>query len=972
MDKYLLQRGLALFLTSALACSSFAFNSAGLLASAADNPVTYESNLDSYAVYLEQHKGNPSPDTEINIDILDFAASENHAEIVENIGGRPGACVKLTDSGYIEWRFLVEHEGLYNIGVEYYNIEGKGSPILKSLKIDGDYPFNEAVGISFPRVFVSDYPVKTGPDGNILRSFPTDAQGNEMRPEQIEISLWQFKNITDNSGIYGEPLKFYFSQGEHTITFEAIREPSIIGSVKLYQAPGIANDDAEGQKTGQDSGALSLEVCLQGETAVRKSDPMLSPSSDYSTPSTEPSSPKVTLLNTIGGSKWQSPGQWIEYDFVVPESGFYKIGIKARQNFISGQPSGRKLYIDGRVPFESASFIKFPYSTSWEIIEVGKNGQADLVYLEKGRTHTIRLEVAYGPLADIIRRVNGLVERYLTVYRNMLMIIGPNPDTLRDYGFDTAIPDEIAELGRLSTETEEVYEDFVAFAGMGGQQAQILRSIADIAGKMSRNHRNIAKNFSDFSVDIAALGAFLSSVKSQPLEIDFISIVSPDVKFEKAEKGFWERVIYSLKQFFYSFFIDYSAVGSQKPEAVNVWLGSGTGGRDQADVLNNMIQDSFGEENDIDVNLKLVPPGALLTATLAGQGPDVALSLAQSDPVNYAIRGAVTDLTQFDGLNEVEKRFMPSAMEPMRFDGKVYGLPETQSFYMMFYREDILNQLSINVPQTWDDVIAIIPTLEKHHLQFGLPLPYAQASIGVGFPAYAMFLFQKGGELYTKDGKASALNTDAAIDAFEMWTRFYTDYGLLTAFDALTRFRTGETPILIENYGFYNQLSVAAPELEGRWKFGLVPGMVQPDGSIDRTVSGSVTACVIMSAAKNKEHAWRFLDWWTSADVQQKYGRELESVLGTAGRYQPANVEAIYRIPWKTADLALLTEQLKYTKGIQEVPGSYMTSRYVDFAFKQIVVDKKAGSDTAQTIIDASKLISGEMKVKRAEFGLGS
>ena len=63
-------------------------------------------------------------------------------------------------------------------------------------------------------------------------------------------------------------------------------------------------------------------------------------------------------------------------------------------------------------------------------------------------------------------------------------------------------------------------------------------------------------------------------------------------------------------------------------------------------------------------------------------------------------------------------------------------------------------------------------------------------------------------------------------------------------------------------------------------------------------------------------------------------------------------------------------EQLSYTKGMQEVPGSYMTSRYVDFAFKQMVVSRKPGANSAQIIMDANKLIADELKAKRAEFGL--
>lgn len=75
-----------------------------------------------------------------------------------------------------------------------------------------------------------------------------------------------------------------------------------------------------------------------------------------------------------------------------------------------------------------------------------------------------------------------------------------------------------------------------------------------------------------------------------------------------------------------------------------------------------MIDDTFLPETGIAMNLQLVSAGTLLPAVLAGTGPDLSLSNASTDPVNYAIRGAVMDLSGFDGFDEVAGRFHPSAM----------------------------------------------------------------------------------------------------------------------------------------------------------------------------------------------------------------------------------------------------------------------------------------------------------------------
>ena len=78
-----------------------------------------------------------------------------------------------------------------------------------------------------------------------------------------------------------------------------------------------------------------------------------------------------------------------------------------------------------------------------------------------------------------------------------------------------------------------------------------------------------------------------------------------------------------------------------------------------------------------------------------------------------------------------------------------------------------------------------------------------------------------------------------------MWTDFYELYKLpLLAFNPQNRFRTGEMPLVINNYPFYNILEVFAPEIgkRGKWGFTLVPGTMREDGTIDRTIPGGAIA----------------------------------------------------------------------------------------------------------------------------------
>ena len=203
-----------------------------------------------------------------------------------------------------------------------------------------------------------------------------------------------------------------------------------------------------------------------------------------------------------------------------------------------------------------------------------------------------------------------------------------------------------------------------------------------------------------------------------------------------------------------------------------------------------MIDDTFTADTGIQVNLKLVQMNTLLPATLAGQGPDVAMQISNDLPVNYAMRKAAADLTQFRDYEQVSTRFRSSSLVPYTFEQGVYALPETQTFNMLFYRKDVLYELGLEIPQTWDDVANTLAVLNKNHMEFGLPLVLVPSYPGENIPpnsVFAALLFQNGGSFYTEGSKASALDTRIGIETFKTWIEFYTDYKLEKEFDFANR-----------------------------------------------------------------------------------------------------------------------------------------------------------------------------------------
>lgn len=913
---------------------------------------------DGFEAYLNTHKDAGRPDREIVVQAESFASvSGMRAEVQEDFAGSPGQSVKTGEEGYIEWEVEVPETGWYHLGIRYYPVEGKSSSIEREIRLDGELPFAGAAAIVLPRVWTNE-------KDRIER----DNRGNDLRPRQVEAPAWQETVLKDMEGYYVEPYSFYFGQGRHTIRLVSVREPMVIDWIKLYQEPeSPAYDEIKQDYTARGyREAKDFLTKVQGEAAVWKSSPTLYPISDRASPATEPYHLSKIRMNTIGGYNWRMPGQTIAWDVEVPEDGLYRIAFKYRQNQLRGIFSTRKVWIDGKIPFRELEKVPFAYSGNFKMKVLGEGEEPYLFHLTKGR-HEIKMEVTLGDVAPLLRGVEASVLELNRIYRKILMVTGATPDLFRDYRLEDQIPELLEVFNRQSESLYAIAGALEQAAGGKSDRAAVLNTMAYQLKDLAAKPESLPRRLDNFKINIGALGTWILQVREQPLEIDYLIVSSPDSELPKADSAFLRKAGHELGAFYSSFFEDYNSIGnvSGDGDAVTVWIGTG---RDQAQVLKAMIDDTFTPKTGIDVNLKLVQMDILLPATLAGQGPDVAMQIGNDIPVNYAMRNAVQDLTGFPDFGDVAKRFRESAMVPYRYSDGVYALPEQQVFNMLFYRKDILEELNLETPRTWEDVKAMIPVLQKHHMEFGLPL--VQNTTGVGLvpnSTFAMLLYQNGGSFYKDGGKTSDLDSPVAMDTFKRWTEFYTHYKFPQFFDFASRFRTGEMPVGIAEYTFYNYLTVSAPEIRGLWAFVPVPATVAQDGSVRRDVGSSGSAAVIMKQTKNKDDAWQFLKWWTDKDTQVRFGREMEGLMGAAARYPTANVEALEELPWPIADYRNLQDQWQWVRGIPEVPGGYFTGRHLDNAFREVVNN---GTNTREALLDYVRYINDEIAVKRREFNL--
>ena len=828
---------------------------------------------------------------------------------------------------------------------------------------------NPAVWTEAMAQLVDDYDV---------RFFRADIDHNEIRESLQQTPRWQTYTFKDANGFVQEPFVFVLApddNGALTLSLEGVNEPIVISNISLVPCTTYQSyDDYKSKYAGKENGKGQIKLEAEYFSAV--SDQTIYPTADTTSAANSPVATNKTYLNVVGGEKWQAAGQWIEYDFTVTRSGLYNISMRYKQNILDGMSVSRVLYLysDSTVeagaegyyngiPFDEATRLKFNYSDDWQIGTLSDGTNPYQFYFKEGVTYKLRLEVSLGAMGDIVRRVQEALDAINLDYLNILKLTGTSPDEFRDYDFYRTIPKTMGDMYDQHSEIASIAELITKDASSKSSMTATLTNVADLLKEMSSSESEVAKNLEQLKTYIGSLGTWLGDAKTQPLLLDYILVHDTQATLPKANAGFFSSLWHEISGFIQSFFRNYDRMGamteSAAEENVEVWLAYG---RDQSQVIRNLINNKFTEQYGVTVNLKLVAAGTLLPSILANQGPDVYLGLGAGDVINYAIRGALESLENMENFEQIaESNFNDEAMMVLQIEdakgvNHCYGLPETESFPMMFVREDILANLNIEVPKTWDDVKEAIPILQANNMEIAMS---TDSNI---------FIYQMGGELFADDGMRINLDSNVALTAFETMCEMFTMYSFPYKYDFANRFRTGEMPIGFADYtGTYNHLKVFATEIEGLWSFYPLPGTEREDGSINFDGVAGVSAVVMITGCDNKQNSWKFMQWYVGAECQTDYSNEMVAILGPSAKHPTANKVALESLPWTRAEYEQIEKQFSNLAAVPNYPGAYIVGRYTNFAFLDAYNDN---ANPVTSLLGYIDYINDEITRKRDEFDL--
>ena len=862
------------------------------------------------------------------------------------------------------WEVNIPASAQYVIEIVYNPSLDMTAAILRSLLVNGEAPFHEAENFLLPRRFAESEPVFL------------NIHGDEMAPrlEQLTDTLTTY--VMDLRGHYLHPLHFALSEGSNTISLAYTFGTAEIHAIRLVP-PTIIPAYAEYKDMHPAPVEGLSPIVVQAQEADYRSVSVLRRGSSGD-PDVYPFRPGYILRNTIGGWNWRSAHDSITYFVDVPESGFYRITVNAQRRMQdSSLPSFRQIQINGAVPFQELSAFAFP-DTGRRFVPVAI---PYLVYLEAG-INEISFIAVVGPYKNIVRDAQALSDAIGAIYRDITTITGAVPDLNFDYELGRNAPHILEDLAQSAVDIRNLADDLATLAG-ANSTSDVLRALAVEMDSIVGNPFRIPSRLnaiSSIQENVANVG---NNLQDQPLAIDYIAFDCPSAPYRQPAGSWWQRFRVMIAEFFRSFTRQFDAASGNldgTDGTLQVWIANS---REHGDLLQRLADDLFTRDTGIPVHINQLPAGTvaagglspLMLAVVSGDQPDVVIGSDPTSPVEMAIREAVLDLTTFERFPEIAERFPPHALDGFMYNGGVYALPLNIDMPMMFYRADIMAQLGLAIPDTWDELTQrTFPTLLQAQYNFVLAAGLT-AALGDGMgPAntalmnYSMFLFQNDGQLFTDDGLDIALDSDAAYRAFRQWTELYVHFNIDVQAELFNHFRRGSAPLAIGGIFDYARIQFAAPELTGRWGIAPVPGIRQEDGSINRMAIGAVTSNMLFdNGPERNEWAFQFLDWWTSDEIQIMFAHEIESIIGREARWFSANTAAFESLAWDHAHLEIIQDWMPYFRTQRNVLGGYLAARTVLTAWTDVVLNGANPRDQLERAIRDNR---AEMRRKQYEYGI--
>ncbi|MFC6084337.1 extracellular solute-binding protein [Sphaerisporangium aureirubrum] len=323
-----------------------------------------------------------------------------------------------------------------------------------------------------------------------------------------------------------------------------------------------------------------------------------------------------------------------------------------------------------------------------------------------------------------------------------------------------------------------------------------------------------------------------------------------------------------------------------------------------------------------------------ITASIAGRAtPDV--SMIGSTWMGELAKTGAVDPTPGNLIDE--SAFFPSAWDTVEVNGTAWGVPWYVETRVMYYRKDLAAKAGLTPPATWQETKAFAKGLQKAGATQGVNLNYTVGSWQEILP----LVWQQGGSISGSDGKWT-FDTPEMVNALTQQQSYFKE-GLASNKVDPASFPASFFKGKVGAY-FSGPWMIAAMEKDGgpgfAEKFDVAP---YPKGSAGGTSFIGGSDLVVFKDAKNRDAAWKFVQWLTDPATQAAWFEAVKDL--------PA-VQAAWQRPELTADkrVAVFGEQLKDAKSPPPFPSWDQISKVIDQEVEKVVLGRSTPQEAAKAV----------------------
>ena len=852
----------------------------------------------------------------------------------------------------------VEKTGLYYLTLDYkYNIEFSANPTV-DLFINDVCQYNEMAQLNLDVLWNS----VERDEANKYNRY-----GDELVPYSNPYNVWYHNYLSDAFSESTRPFVVLLQSGSNEIRLQVHETGLSLGNITVESYNNIQSYQEYLNKY-QSSAKPNQTIIVQGEDIYQKNDIEIKPSY-YKSYKMTPNSYKTQVLNMLDGDSSSRSSSFVSYQFEVAEAGLYELSFKYKQTDLAGLAVGKNIYIDGEIPFQEMEDYLFPYTKKWTNYTLNDGNNNYLFYLEKG-VHTLGIESTSMHVVNILDELYSVMDSINSIGITINTITGSSANTQITWKITDYLPNLAEDLNKCADILENAYNYINGLNPTSKEASEVSTLVvaAKALRRLAKSPNKVQNRLGELSEGSGSayqlIGSAIGYLINQSMDFDYFCFSYDGYKMPRANGNIFGRIWFSVKSFFYSFFDErYNIKLSNDDQTIDVLVSSSNL---YANIMQEMIDENFTKETGIKVKLNILSnTQAIVLNNATGTNPDAILDLDSWVPYTYALRGMLEDLSHYDGFDEVTKDIYSSNFTPLIYEDGVYGLPSTQGMQLLFYRTDILSSIGLNAPDTWEDVLKMLPTLQSYQMNFYHPLGADSAYKGFGLTSQFFYMFDT--EIYTSNGFTTNINQESSVEAIKYMTDLFNVYNLPQQVSSFfEHFRSGTLPVGIAGIDMYLQLKYACPELSGQWDVLPIPGMYNENtGLVERWTSTYGKCSIMFDASKKKNQTWTFLKWWHQASTQIEYVQKIKTYLGEKYLIVPANMEALNNSPWDSQIKEQIMAAAKWSRIPAITPGSYIIEREISNIWNEVVIDK----DNVRVAINQSvPKINRELRRKFEEF----